>query len=244
LIKKGYRDEKKNRPAIGGRMFKRFLRVLLVFLLAIGGLSLSGCIHFGNSGPSAVVDSYNEVKRELVDLPGVIFLDISTYDEDEFEFSVCQFPPSGKPKTGYLLQASTGGATRLERAGADSAFSYFSLLCDNEELSYRWVDSSPAITANTVYRGIPMEKYLYDDTEQYERELAAHDDSYLYPKGTQVFRFSYEFSLNGYLYIMIAILTISPEQAEAPDSEAEMAAAEAELRGLIDDILNQGGIPR
>ncbi|MDR1183822.1 MAG: hypothetical protein LBK67_03390 [Coriobacteriales bacterium] len=226
-------------------MPRRFIRIFLVLLLLAGWLFLlSRCIHFGNSGPYTAIDSYDEVKRELADLPGVIFPDISAYDEDAFHFWVSHPPPNGEPKTGYSLQAEADGATRLKKKDTKSTLSYFSLLCDNEELSYQWTDSSPAITANMVHRGTPIEAHVYDDTEWHEQELAAHDGSYLYPEGTQVFRFSYEFSFEGYQYAVTTTLTIPPERIGAVDIEEEKAAANAEAWELIDNILDQGGAPQ
>jgi hypothetical protein len=55
-------------------MLKKSVRIFLVLLLLAGGLLLSSCIRLGNSGPYTAVDSYDEVKRELADLPGVIVL--------------------------------------------------------------------------------------------------------------------------------------------------------------------------
>jgi hypothetical protein len=126
-------------------------------------------------------------------------------------------------------------------AGADSMFSDFSFECEDEKLSYRWRESAPTVAADTVHRGIPVETHIYDDTEWYQQELIAHNGSYLYPEGTQVFRFSYKFSFDGYLYTMIAVLTIQPEQIDKVDTEEEKAAADAEAWRLIDNMLDQGG---
>ncbi|MDR1183823.1 MAG: hypothetical protein LBK67_03395 [Coriobacteriales bacterium] len=226
-------------------MLRRFIRIFSMLLLLAGGLFLlSRCIPLGNSGPYTAVDSYDEVKRELADLPGVIFLDISAYDEDDFEFMIYHDPPNGEPKTGYWLQAFTGNITRLERVGATSTLSSLLLNCWSEELPYRDENSTPTITASTVYRGIPIETHVVDDTERHEQELAARGGSYLYPKGTQVFNFSYEFSFDGYVYTVTTTLTIPPDQIEIVDIEEEKAAADAEAWELIDNILDQGGVPR
>jgi hypothetical protein len=126
-------------------------------------------------------------------------------------------------------------------AGADSMFSDFSLRCRNEKLSQQWEDFFPTIIETAVYRDIPMEVHITDETERYEQEIAAHNGPYLYPKGTRVFNYIYEFSFKGYFYELCGTLTILPEMSDDTDIEEEKAAADAEAWRLIDNILDQGG---
>jgi hypothetical protein len=225
-------------------MSKKLIRIFLLLLLLVGGLSLSSCIHLGNSGPSTSVNSYDEVKRELADLPGAIFFDISAYDENAFYFWVSHPPPNGEPKTGYLLYADTNSVAHLEKTDTGSTLSYLALGCGNLELLYQEENFTPAIAANTVHRGVPMEVHFTDESDWYEREYDTPNSSHLFPRGTQLLRFTYKFSFNECLYTMEIMLRIPPEQVEMVDIEEEKAAADAEAWGLIDNILDQGGVSK
>lgn len=218
------------------------LGILLAILLLGYVLWLLGCsIHLGNSGPASPVDSYDELKQELADLPGVVFPDISTFDEDTFTFEVLHPPPNGEPKVGYSFYAYTVSVERLEKSSADSMLSGLRFGCANIGLLAQEEASTPWAAVNTIYRGIPMEIHITDVTEEY---VITQGDSSPYPRGTQVFYFSHKFSFDGYRYEIYADLMISPERISEVDIEEEKAAADAEIKGLIDSILDQKGVPR
>jgi hypothetical protein len=221
--------------------------MLVCCVLAIVGiLPLRSCIHLGNSGPLDRADSYEQVKQALVERTDIIYFDISEYDENDFDFWVYQIPPDGRPKTGYSLGADTHSVARLKKTGKESVLSIVSLRCFNEELmSASLGDLWLPLDTNTVYRGIPMEAKIADKTDAYnDEESDEYDGSSPYPKGTRVFWLKREFFFNGYRYKITATLKIPPERIGKVDIEEEKAAANAEVEGFVDNILDQGGTSR
>jgi hypothetical protein len=220
----------------------KLLRLFFALVLMLGCvLMLPSC----QMEPTREVDSYAEVKEALAEQrPDIIFPDISKYDEDQFVFKVGLYQGDRRIINGYSAYIPTEfnkGIRTVRAVKGESVLAELFIRSTNEEFYFDELNPIWELEPNTTYRGLDMEKDTHEMTDLVFKD---HPSGDLHPLGSRIFAFGYYFTLEGYRYELNAQMVLTPDDLESVDVEEEKDRADAELRALVDSVLDQGGVAK
>jgi hypothetical protein len=191
------------------------------------------------TAPYYRVDSYEQLKEDLAGEPDIIFPDLSRfelYDGLVFDVYYCGYEYD---KSGYDIHL---GEYWLEQQSLyHSCIDGFGVACSDLNRDYdNDGDSSDTaddyIKVNHEYRGMPMEYNSHFADE--------HKEHSPWPEGAVVGGVAYNFQLDGYRYYVNMGFQVPPDKLDTESPEAWMAKIESQTLSIVDNILDQAGVPR
>jgi hypothetical protein len=213
----------------------RLLQLIVSGILALGCLVvLPGC----QVAPLYHVESYEQVKEDLADLEGVVFPDISKYEESGvLIFIVEQYHKDRSVGAGYTVYTDSGD--RLESSGIDSTLSGVGICAYSLEYWGDELNPPPVLEPNDTYRSIPIQityglPAAIDGGEVAENEVFQGRDG----------GFEYKFDLDGFRYIVSGSIIFSDDELVTPIVQERLADGKTEILAIVDSILDQKGVPR
>jgi hypothetical protein len=193
---------------------------------------LSGC----PGPPWYDVDTYEQVKRELVDQPDIIYPDIGKYEQTgTLAYEVYVTPDEKRERIGYQVRSREN---EFKDANTDSAFSYLGIDCRSINYLYSGPELWPPLAVTMRYRSVGMEYSSGDDTESTDAEHLGTP----YSGAEKIGAISCAFHLNGYRYSLNVRTVLTRGNLKTTTFEEELGKAHDELFVIIDSILDQGGI--
>jgi hypothetical protein len=213
----------------------RLLQLIVSGILALGCLVvLPGC----QVAPLYHVESYEQVKEDLVDLDGVVFPDISKYEESGMLiFIVEQYKKDRSVGAGYGIYTDSGD--RLESSGIDSTLSGVGIAAYSLEYWGDELNPPPVLEPNDTYRSIPVQ---ITDT------LPTAIDGGSYEEGDPAQGhgggFEYKFDLDGFRYFVSWSIVFSDNELVTPIVQERLADGKTEILAIVDSILDQKGVSR
>jgi hypothetical protein len=212
----------------------KLLRLMVSGILAWGYLVvLPGC----QVAPMYKVESYEQVKEDLADLDGVVFPDISKYEDvGRFTFIVEQYQKDRNIKAGYGVY--TEGDV-LDSSGIDSTLSALEICVYSLEYWGDELNPPRALVPNDTYRSIPVQITYGLPTAIDGGEVAENE-----PLQGRDGGIGYEFDLDGFRYTVGGTIIFSDGELVTPIVQERLAEGKPEILAIVDSILDQKGIPR